>query len=77
MYLFIYFNFVFQKDSSFLNMFYNENNFLIFFFCLIGCSPPILPKDFFNKNGTSHGPPQQLPWPPCPALPCLPCPVCH
>ncbi len=31
--------------------------------------PPIFPKDFCNRNGTSPGPPQRLPWPPCP--------VCH
>jgi hypothetical protein len=29
--------------------------------------PPVFPKDFFNRNGTSPGPPQWLPWPPCPA----------
>lgn len=30
--------------------------------------PPVFPKDFFNRNGTSPGPPQRLPWPRCPAL---------
>jgi hypothetical protein len=72
MYLFIYlfnFYFLFQKDCSFFNMFYNENNF--FFNCIyvwLDAGPPVFPKDFFNRNGTSRGPLQQLPWPPCPAL---------
>jgi hypothetical protein len=53
---------------------------IIFFknciFVWLDAGPPVFPKDFFNRNGTSRGPPQRLPWPPCPALP-LPCPVCH
>jgi hypothetical protein len=43
-------------------------------FVLLDAGPPVFPKDFFNRNGTSHGPLQWLPWPPCLALPC---PVCH
>ncbi len=37
-------------------------------FVWLDASPPVFPKDFFNKNGTSPGPPQQLPRPPCPTL---------
>jgi hypothetical protein len=70
-YLFSFY-FLFQKDSSFFNTFYNENiYFLNLYFCLIRCRSPVFPKDFFNRNGTSPGPLQWLPWPPCPALPCL------
>ncbi len=29
--------------------------------------PQFSPRIFFNRNGTSRGPSQQLPWPPCPA----------
>jgi len=37
-YLFIFFYFLFQKNYSFFNMFYNENNFLKkLYFCLIKC----------------------------------------
>jgi hypothetical protein len=43
-------------------------------FVSLDAGPSVFPKDFFNRNGTSPGPPQRLPWPPCPALPC-PCPV--
>ncbi len=43
-YLFIYLfrlYFLFQKDYSFFNMFYNENNFLKkLYFCLIRCKSP-------------------------------------
>jgi hypothetical protein len=73
-YLFIFF-FLFQKDSSFFNMFYNENIFFLnYIFVWLYVGPPVFPKDFFNRNrnGTSRGPPQRLPWPPCPAMP-LPC----
>jgi hypothetical protein len=41
-----------------------------FFNCIfvwLDAGPPVFPKDFFNRNGTSPGPPQRLPWPPCPA----------
>jgi len=34
----------------------------------VDAGPPVFPKDFFNRNGTSRDPPQRLPWPPCPAL---------
>jgi hypothetical protein len=73
-YLFSIFYFLFQKDSSFFNMFYNENiYFLNCIFVWLDADPPVFPKDFFNRNGTSRGPSQQLPWPPClaPALPYL------
>jgi hypothetical protein len=71
MYLFIFY-YLFQKDFSFFNMFYNENNFLKnCIFVWLDASPPVFLKDFFNKNGTLPDPPLRLPWPPCP------CPVCH
>jgi hypothetical protein len=38
-------------------------------FVWLDACPPVFPKDFFNRNGTSPGPPQRLPW--------SPCPVCH
>ncbi len=51
MYLCIYlfcFYFLFQKDYSFFNMFYNENNFLKkLYFCLIKCRSPSFPQGFF------------------------------
>jgi hypothetical protein len=51
MYLFIYlfsFYFIFQKDSSFLNMFYNEDIFLKkLYFCVIRCRSPSFPQGFF------------------------------
>jgi hypothetical protein len=75
-YLFIFF-FFFKKILVFLICSIMK---IIFFknciFVWLDAGPPIFPKDFFNRNGTSRGPPQRLPWPPCPALPC-PCPVCH
>ncbi len=47
-YVFIYlfsFYFLFQKDYSFLNMFYNENNFFLkLYFCLIKCRSPGFPQ---------------------------------
>jgi hypothetical protein len=30
-------------------------------FVWLDAGPPIFPKDFFNRNGTSRGPPQRLP----------------
>jgi hypothetical protein len=72
-YLFIYIFsiFFFKKIKVFLIC--SIMNFFIkkLYFCLIRCRSPGFPKDFFNRNGTSPGPPQRLPWPPCPALPCL------
>jgi hypothetical protein len=45
--------------------------FLNCIFVWLNAGPLVFPKDFFNRNGTSPGPLQWLPWPPCPALPCL------
>jgi hypothetical protein len=59
MYLFIYF--LFQKDNSFFNMFYNENNFKKKLYA----GPPVFPKDPIYS--------QQVQWAgvcPAPALPC-------
>ncbi len=74
MYLFIYFLF-FKKILVFLicsimKRIFKKN--CIYF--LLDAGPPVFPKDFFNRNGTSRGPPQRLPCHalPCPALP-LPC----
>jgi hypothetical protein len=39
--------------------------FLNCIFVWLDAGPPVFPKDFFNRNGTSRGPPQRLP---CPAL---------
>jgi hypothetical protein len=69
-YLFIFY-FLFQKDSSFFNMFYNGKKKFNCIFVWLDAGPPVFPKDFFNRNGTSRGPPQ---WLPCHALPC---PVWH
>jgi hypothetical protein len=72
-YLFIFF-FLFQKDSSFFNMFYNEKIFFFkLYFCLIrlDAGPPVFPKDFFNRNGTSRGPHSGYPGRPDLPLPCL------
>jgi hypothetical protein len=56
-YFYVFFIFLFQKDSSFFNMFYNEKKFLKnCIFVWLDASPPVLPKDFFNRNGTSRGP---------------------
>jgi hypothetical protein len=32
-----------------------------YIFVSLDAGPPIFPKDFFNRNGTSRGPPQRLP----------------
>ncbi len=75
MYLCIYlfsFYFLFQKILVFLICSVMKIIFLKnCIFVWLDASPPVFPKDFFNKNGTLPGPPQRLPWPPCPALPCL------
>jgi hypothetical protein len=56
-YFFSFFFFLFQKDSSFFNMFYNEKKFLKnCIFVWLDAGPPVFPKDFFNRNGTSRGP---------------------
>jgi hypothetical protein len=71
-YVFIYFVsiFFFKKILVFLICFIMK---IIFFkiciFVWLDAGPLVFPKDFFNRNGTSPGPPQRLPW--------LPCPVCH
>jgi hypothetical protein len=73
-YLFSFFFFLFQKDSSFFNMFYNEKIFFFkLYFCLIrlDAGPPVFPKDFFNRNGTSRGPHSGYPGRPDLPLPCL------
>jgi hypothetical protein len=78
-YVFIYFVsiFFFKKILVFLicsiMKIYIFKNFI---FVWLNAGPLVFPKDFFNRNGTSRGPSQRLPWPPCPALP-LPCPACH
>ncbi len=61
--------FLFQKDSSFFNMFYND---IYIIFVWLDAGPPVFPKDFFNRNGTLPGPPpSSCPGRPAPALPCL------
>ncbi len=72
-YVFIYlfsFYFLFQKNSSFLicsimKIIFKKN----YIFVWLNAGPLVFPKDFFNRNGTSPGPLQRLPW--------LPCSVCH
>ncbi len=77
-YLFIYFLFsffFFKKILVFLICSIMKRIFLKnCIFVWLDAGPPVFPKDFFNRNGTSRGPPQAAL--PCPALPC-PCPVCH
>ncbi len=47
MYLCIYLFILFQKDSSFFNMFYNEKKFFKkLYFCLIRCRSPGFPEGF-------------------------------
>jgi hypothetical protein len=68
-FIFIFSIFFFKKILVFL--IYSIMK-IIFFFCIfvwLDACPLIFPKDFFNRNCTSPGPPQRLPWPPCP--------VCH
>jgi hypothetical protein len=46
--MYLFFSFLFQKDSSFFNMFYNENFFFKkLYFCLIRCKSPGFPQGFF------------------------------
>jgi hypothetical protein len=69
-YLFIYY-FLFQKNYSFFNMFYNENNFKKnCIFVWLDAGPLVFPKDPIYS--------QQVQWAGvCPGRPTLPCPVCH
>jgi hypothetical protein len=86
---FVYLNFFLFLCMYYYNfLIFFFKNILVFLICFImkiiffknyifvwlDAGPPVFSKDFFNRNGTSHSPPQRLPWPPCPALPC---PGCH
>jgi hypothetical protein len=78
-YLFIYFVSIFFFKKILVFLICSIMKIYIFFNCIfvwLDAGPSVFPKDFFNRNGTSPGPPQWLPWPPCPALP-LPYPICH
>ncbi len=70
-YVFIYFFsfFFFKKILVFLiSSIMKRIFFLNCIFVWLDAGPPVFPRDFFNRNGTSRGPPQRLPWQPCPAL---------
>ncbi len=75
-YVFIYFFSIFFFKKILVVLICSIMKIYIFKNCIfvwLNACPPVFPKDFFNRNGTSCGPSQRLPWPPCPALP-LPCP---
>jgi hypothetical protein len=70
-YLFIYlFSFFFFKNILFFLIcsIMKRIYFLNYIFVWLDAGPPVFPKDFFNRNGTSRGPPTAAAWPPCPAL---------